>query len=67
MLVSRQRMADEHGVGLRGVQRAVCLIGDLERRDGGPGIEHERLRGGEPHDEAVRLIRLGAMGDEGLA
>ena len=42
MLVERQRMADQHGVGLVGVQLAIGLVGDLERREADAAIELER-------------------------
>ena len=43
VLVAGQRVADEDGVGLVGVQRAVGLVGDLEVVEPVPGIEQERL------------------------
>ena len=43
VLVAGQRMADQHGVAARGIERAVGLVGDLERAERHAGIELERL------------------------
>ena len=53
MLVAGQRMADQDGVGLaRVVERAVGLVGDLERRQQHAGVELERLVGAEAQHRA---------------
>ena len=41
-----------------GVERAVGLVGDLERRERDAGIELERLVGAEAHDQRMRVVRL---------
>ena len=58
MLVAGQRMADQHGVGLRRVQRAVGLVGDLERRQQHAGVELQRPVGAEAQHRAGRLVGL---------
>ena len=47
VLVAGERMADQHGIGALGIERAVGLVGDLERRELDAGIELERLVGPE--------------------
>ena len=58
MLVAGQRMADEDGVGAGVVERAVGLVGDLERRQQRAGVELERLVGAETQHRARRLVGL---------
>ena len=58
VLVAGEGMADEHGIGTRGVERAVGLVGDLERRQFHAGVELERLVGAEPGDLRRRIVRL---------
>src|SRR5690606_27485256 len=41
-----------------GVQRAVGLVGDLERREVDAGVERQRLLGAEARQQAVRRLRL---------
>ncbi len=60
MLVARQRMADKHGVGPVGVERAVGLIGDGERREAHPAVERERRFRTESLGRVHRLDRRGA-------
>ena len=43
MLVAGQRMADQDGVGAIGVELAIGLVGDLERREIDAAIELQRL------------------------
>ena len=65
MLVAGQRMADQDGVAALGIEPAIGLVGDLERRQLDAGIELERLVGPEPHHErlarAVRLARAARL------
>ena len=58
MLVAGQRVADQDGVGALGVERAVGLVGDLERREVDAGIELQRLVRAEAHDQRMRIVRL---------
>ena len=58
MLIAGERMADQHGVGALGIERAVGLVGDLEGAKVNAGIEPQRLVGAEAHDRRMRLIRL---------
>ena len=59
MMVAGQRVADQHRVGAGGVERAVGLVGDLERRQRHAGVELERTVGAEPrHERIARHIGL---------
>jgi len=58
MLIAGQRMADQNGVGALGVERAIGLIGDLERRQVDTAIERQRLIRAEFRDRRTRVIRL---------
>ena len=58
VLIAGERVADQHRVAARGIERAVGLIGDLERREIDAGIELERLVGPETHDRRMRMVRL---------
>ena len=61
VLVAGQRVADQHRVGALGVERAVGLVGDLERRELDAGVELQRLVGAEArHQRIARLVRLAA-------
>ena len=48
--VAGQCVADEDGVGPVGVQLAVGLVGDLDRRQPRAGLERERRAGVEEPD-----------------
>ena len=61
VLVGGQRMADQHGVGLGRVQRAVGLVGDLERRQQHAGVELERPLRAEAQHRAGRVVGLIAV------
>ena len=43
MLIAGQRMADQNGVGPVGIEFAIGLVGDLERREIDAAIELQRL------------------------
>ena len=43
MLIERQRMTDQNGIGALGVELAIGLVGDLERREIDAAIELQRL------------------------
>ena len=59
VLVARQGVADQHRVGTLGIEPAVCLIGDLERRKVDARIEPERPVRAETRNQAVAwLVRL---------
>ena len=61
MMVAGQRVADQHRVGALGVERAVGLVGDLERRELDAGVELERTVGAEPrHRRVARRVGLAA-------
>ena len=63
MLIAGQRVADQDGVVARRIERAVGLIGDLERREIDAGVQPQRLVGAETHHQRTRIIRLaGAVG-----
>ena len=58
VLVAGQRVADEHRIAARGVERAVGLISDLQRSKIDSGIEPQRIVGGKTHDQRMRIVRL---------
>ena len=58
MLIAGERVGDEDGIAARGVERAVGLIGDLQRGEIDPGIEPQRIVGGKTHDQRMRMVRL---------
>ena len=58
VLVAGQRMADQNGVGAVGVEFAIGLIGDLERREVDAAIKPQRLVGAKLHDLRTRMVRL---------
>ena len=74
MLVAGQRMTNEDRVGLVGIELAIGLVRDLERRERDAGIELERLVGAEMRDQRIprmvrfarrrRLLRLAHLGTQ---
>ena len=58
MLIAGQRMADQDGVGALGIELAIGLIGDLERREIDAAIELQRLVGAELRHQRSRMVRL---------
>jgi hypothetical protein len=58
MLVERQRMADQNGIGALRIERAVGLIGDLERCKIDAAIELQGLVGAEARHQRARMLGL---------
>ena len=58
VLIAGQRMADQNGVGAVGVEFAIGLVGDLERREIDAAIERQRLVHAEQRQLRTRMIRL---------
>ena len=58
MLIEGQRVANQYGVGAIGVQFAIGLIGDLERREIDAAIELQRLVHAELRHRRGRMIGL---------
>ena len=58
VLIAGQRMADQNGIVALGVERAVSLVGNLQRTEVNPGIKPQRIVCRKAHDQRVRVIRL---------
>ncbi len=58
MLIKRQRMADHDRVGTLCIERAIGLVGDLERRQIDAAIEPQRLIGAERRHQRTRMVGL---------
>ena len=58
-MVAGQRVADQHRVAAVGVERAVGLVGDLERRKLDAGVELQRPVDAR-HERIARRIGLAA-------
>ena len=58
VLIAGERVADQHRIAALGIERAVGLIGDLERREIDAGIEPQRLVEPETHDRRMRVVGL---------
>ncbi len=58
VLIAGQRVADENGVAALGVERAVCLIGDLEWAEIDPCVEAQRRVGRKTHEQRMRMVRF---------
>ena len=58
MLIAGQRMEDQNGVGAVGIEFAIGLIGDLERREIDAAIEPQRLVRAEHGQLRTRMVRL---------
>src|SRR5215831_5283379 len=58
MLIAGQRMTNQNGVGAIGIELAIGLIGDLERRQVDATIELQRLVRAKLRDMRTRMIRL---------
>jgi hypothetical protein len=66
VLIQRQGVTDEDGVGPVGVERAETAPGDLQSVNAGAGVEDKRLRGRERPGSAILLDRP-CLGREGHA
>ena len=58
VLIAGQRMADQNGVGAIGVEFAIGLVGDLERRKVDAAIELQGLVHAERRHQRTRMVRL---------
>ena len=58
MLIAGQRMADQNGVGAIGIEVAIGLVGDLERREIDAAIELQRLVRAELRHRRRRMVGL---------
>ncbi len=58
VLIAGQRMADQDCVGAIGIELAIGLIRNLERREIDAAIEPQRLIGAEMRDRRTRMIHL---------
>jgi hypothetical protein len=58
MLIAGERVADQHRVAAVGIERTVCLVGDLKGAERDACVEPERLVFPKDLDRRVRLIRL---------
>ena len=58
VLIARQRMRDEDGVRLGGVELAIGLVGDAKRREQPVAIEPQGLSGGNVEIVAAGGRRL---------
>lgn len=61
MLIACQRMADQDRIAARGIELAIGLIRDLERREVEAAIKMERCVAAEHRDLRARLIGLARM------
>ena len=51
MLVAGQCMADQNGIGFIGIERAIGLVSDGQRRQSDARIHHQRAVCGKPQHE----------------
>ena len=58
VLIARERMADQNRVRTVGIERAVGLIGNLERRQIKACIKPQRRRDTKPHERGMRVLGL---------
>ena len=58
MLIAGQRMEDQDRVGTLGIEFAIGLVGDLERRQIDAAIELQRLVQAEHRHLRTRMIGL---------
>ncbi len=58
MLVAGQRVADQDRIAALGIERAVGLVGDLERRKLDARVEPQRLVGAKAHQLRTRGVGL---------
>ena len=58
VLIPGEGMADQHRIAALGIECAVGLVGDLERREVDAGIEPERTVLPETHDQRMGIVGL---------
>ncbi len=58
VLVARERMTNQHGVGARGIQPAIGLVGDLKRGELDAGVEPQWPVPELGDERVARLIRF---------
>ena len=63
VLIAGQRMANQHRIAAIGIERAIGLIGDLQRGKIDAGVQVQRIVRGKTDDRRMRLVRFaGAVG-----
>ncbi len=58
VLVARERMTNQHRVGARRIQPAICLVGDLKRGELDSGVEPQGPVPELGDERVARLIRF---------
>ena len=58
VLIAGKGVTDQNGVAVLGIERAVGLVGDLERSQIDAGIERQRLVRAETDDERMGIVGL---------
>ena len=58
MLIAGERMANKHSIVALGVERAVGLVGDLQRREIDATVEPKRIVRRKAHQERMRMVRF---------
>ena len=58
VLIAGKRVADENGVTALGIERAVCLVGDLEGAKIDSRVQTQWSVGRKTHDRRMRLVRF---------
>jgi hypothetical protein len=58
VLVAGQRVANQHCIGTRRIERAVGLIGNLKGREFDSRVKLQRFVGTEARDMRMRMLRL---------
>src|SRR5262249_18048876 len=56
VLVAGEGVADQYRVAALGIERAIGLVSDLERREIDAGVEVKRLVGAEANDERMGIV-----------
>src|SRR5579862_2593019 len=58
VLVAGERVAHQHCIAALGIERAVSLVGDLQRAEIDAGIEPQRIVRRKPHHRRMRRVRF---------
>ena len=58
VLIAGERMANKHSIVALGVERAVGLVGDLQRREIDATVEPKRIIRRKAHQERMRMVRF---------